>query len=63
MKINKYVFSYVILGNSSYGKEDIDEFTTRTEAVKMIKEYRMAMPTFSLRIIKRRIINPDYRAV
>lgn len=47
---------YVILGRSSYGKEDVDEFDSFSEAKKMIGEYRIAMPTYSLRIIKRRVL-------
>jgi hypothetical protein len=50
----KFKDVYVIVGRSSYGKEDIDEFETLEEARKMIKEYRMAMPTFSLNIVKRK---------
>jgi len=50
----KFKDVYVIVGRSSYGKEDIDEFETLAEARKMIKEYRMAMPTFSLNIVKRK---------
>jgi hypothetical protein len=57
MKINKWKMIYVIKGLSSYGKEDIDEFDSFSEARKMIKEYRMAMPTYSLSIAKRRVLN------
>lgn len=57
MKFNKWKKVFVIIGYSEYGKEDIDEFEDRKEAIKMIKEYRMAMPTFSLKIITRRVIN------
>lgn len=63
MKINKYVFEFVIKGVSSYGKEDIDSFDTRKEALKMLREYKMAMPEFSLSIVKRRSINPQYKEV
>jgi len=50
----KFKDVYVIVGYSSYGKEDIDEFDTMSEARKMIIEYRMAMPTYSLKIVKRK---------
>jgi hypothetical protein len=57
IRVNKWRFVFVILGQSQYGKEDIDQFETYNEAVKMIKEYRLCMPTFSLKIIKRRELN------
>lgn len=60
-RINKWLHVFVIIGQTSYGKEDIDEFTTFSEARKMIKEYRMVMPEFSLRIIKRRQLNKNYK--
>ena len=59
-KQNKYSYVFVIKGWSSYGVEDIDEFETYSEALRMLKEYRLAMPTFSLKIIKRRVLNEDY---
>lgn len=61
MRINKWNFIYVIVGQSAYGREDIDEFTTRIEARKMLKEYALSMPTFSLRIVKRRVLNHEYK--
>lgn len=59
-KQNKWKQVFVIKGKSSYGTEDIDEFDTMSEARKMIKEYRLAMPTFSLQIIKRKVLNDLY---
>jgi hypothetical protein len=56
-KKNKWKKVYVIKGKSSYGTEDIDEFETRVEARKMLVEYRLAMPTFSLQIVERRVLN------
>ena len=61
IKVNKYIHIYVIRGRSSYGTEDIHEFNTLSEARKMIIEYRLAMPTFSLSIVKRRVANPDFK--
>ena len=60
MRVNKWKLVYVIKGSSSYGTEDIDEFDSLTEARKMIKEYYLAMPEFSLKIIKRKELNPVY---
>lgn len=57
MRKNKWKYVFVIKGRSSYGVEDIDQFDSLSEARKMIKEYRMAMPTFSLTIIKRKELN------
>lgn len=57
MKKNKWRFVFVIKGRSTYGVEDIDEFDTVSEARKMLIEYRIAMPTFSLTIVKRRELN------
>lgn len=46
---------YVIVGRSQYGKEDIDEFNTRSEALKMIKEYRLAFGAgWDLKIVGRK---------
>jgi hypothetical protein len=50
----KFKDIFVIVGHSSYGKEDIDQFDTLQEARKMLIEYRMAMPTFALKIVKRK---------
>ncbi len=57
MKTNKWKMIYVIKGVSVYGTEDIDEFDSFLEARKMLNEYRLGMPTFSLSIVKRRILN------
>lgn len=57
MKTNKWKYVFVIKGTSSYGTEDIDQFNTRQEAFKMLKEYRLCMPTFSLKIVKRKELN------
>ena len=57
MKVNKWKYVFVIKGSSRYGKEDIDSFDTFQEARKMLVEYRMAMPDFSLTIIKRKELN------
>lgn len=57
MKRNKWKYFYVIVGRSSYGKEDIDQFDSFQETKKMLVEYRMAMPTFSLSIVKRKELN------
>lgn len=34
--------TYINVKNRYHGVETVDEFTTRKEAVKMLKEYRMA---------------------
>ena len=59
MRKNKYNYFYVIKGQSAYGTEDIDEFDTYKEARQSLKEYRLAMPSFSLTIVKRRELNQD----
>ncbi len=60
MKKNKWKYYFVIVGTSAYGKEDIDEFDTWQETKKMVKEYRMAMPEFSLKVVKRKALNEGY---
>jgi len=54
MKENKWEYFFVIIGKSKWGKEDIDQFDSLKVATKMIAEYRIAMPSFSMTIIKRR---------
>lgn len=51
---NKYRYFFVIVGSSDFGVEDIDSFDTMQETLKMYKEYKMAMPTYSLKIVQRR---------
>lgn len=59
MKKNKYNYFYVIKGQSSYGTEDIDQFDSYKETRQNLKEYRLAMSSFSLTIVKRRVLNQD----
>ena len=35
---------YINLKTPAHGTETIDEFTTRKEAVAMLREYRMSIP-------------------
>lgn len=49
---------YVIRGTSRYGTEDIDQADTRTEAIRLLAEYRLAFHSgWSLKIVTRRESN------
>lgn len=39
------MIKYIIMGRSSYGTEEIDEFDTFPEAKENLKEYRTAFGT------------------
>ena len=45
---------FVLIWHSQYGKEEIDSFDTRAEAIKMRKEYRMAFNEGCIIIERRR---------
>jgi hypothetical protein len=58
MRVNKWKYIFVIVGRSSWGREDVDFFDTLSETRKMLKEYVMAYNgSMGLSIIKRRVLN------
>ena len=49
---------YIIMGKSEAGTEEIDEFDTRQEAVKMLAEYRMAFGGgWTMWIKRKKVVN------
>jgi len=44
---------FALIWHSQYGKEEVDSFDTREEAIKMREEYRMAFHNEGCIIIKR----------
>ena len=36
------MYRFALIWHSQYGKEEVDSFDTREEAIKMREEYRMA---------------------
>lgn len=63
MRNNKYNYLYVIQGNFGYGWEDESEYDkkeySRHDVQKDLKEYRLACPQGSHRIIERRELNKE----
>ena len=46
------MYRFALIWHSQYGKEEVDSFDTREEAIKMREEYRLAYGEGAL-IIKR----------
>ena len=44
---------FALIWHSQYGKEEVDSFDTRAEAIKMREEYKMAFNYEGCIIIKR----------
>lgn len=61
MKTNKYIYLNVLQGNYGYGYEDLTASESYSEVKKDLKDYRENDPR-SYRIIKRREMNPAYKA-
>lgn len=59
MRVNKYVYLYVIQGNSGYGWEDECFEENFADAKRTIKDYH-ANCNWPFRIIRRRCGNPAY---
>lgn len=61
MKTNKYIYLNVLQGNYGFGYDDLTASESYAEVKKDLKAYRQNDPR-SYRIIKRREINPAYKA-
>lgn len=61
MKTNKYIYLNVLQGNYGFGYEDLTSSVKYAEVKKDLKAYRENDPR-SYRIIKRREVNPAYKA-
>ena len=61
MNINKYIYLNVLQGNYGFGYEDLTASENYAEVKKDLKAYRENDPR-SYRIIKRREVNPAYKA-
>ncbi len=49
---------YLIMGKSKAGTEEIDEFDTRKEALKMLAEYRVAYGAgWTMWIKRKKVVN------
>jgi hypothetical protein len=59
MKLNKYIYLYVLQGHYSYGWEDLTASESRKEIRQDLKDYRNNAPN-SYRIIYRRELNPNF---
>ena len=57
MSKNKYTYATIIQANYGYGWEDIDTVDENNSAKFLLKEYRMACPQASHRVINRRVKN------
>lgn len=51
----KYDYSHVLQGNYGQGWEDLSAYESDREARSDLKEYRVAEPEFSHRIVQRRV--------
>lgn len=62
---NKYLYLWYIQGNYSYGYgwEDLAGYESIREAISDKKEYQLAEPGVSHRLIRRRELNPEYQGV
>lgn len=56
-RVNKWKTIFVIKAMTNYGREDIDTFDSYSETRKMLIEYRIAMPSTALYIVRRRVLN------
>lgn len=61
MKTNKYIYLNVLQGNYGFGYEDLTASESYYEVKKDLRAYRGNDPR-SYRIIKRREVNPAYKA-
>lgn len=61
MNTNKYIYLNVLQGNYGFGYEDLAASESYSEVKKDLKAYRENDPR-AYRIIKRREINPAYKA-
>ena len=61
MKTNKYIYLNVLQGNYGYGWDDLTASESYVEVKKDLKAYRENEGGL-YRIIKRREINPTYKA-
>ena len=61
MKTNKYIYLNVLQGNYGFGYEDLTASESYSEVKTHLKAYRENDPR-SYRIIKRREVNPAYKA-
>jgi hypothetical protein len=64
MRINKYLYMFVVqcYYASQYGYEDVTEADNYKEGKQYLKDYRINEPEYSHRMIKRRVLNPEYKA-
>lgn len=61
MKTNKYIYLNVLQGNYGFGFEDLTASESYSEVKRDLKDYRENDPR-PYRIIKRRELNPAYKA-
>lgn len=61
MKTNKYIYLNILQGNYGFGYEDLTASESYDEVKKDLKAYRENDPRL-YRIIKRREMNPTYKA-
>ncbi len=61
MKINKYIYLYVVQGNYGYGWEDVDASESRKEALESLRSYCKNESHHAHRLIKRRELNPVFK--
>ena len=59
MKVNKYIYSYILQGNYGYGWDDLTSSDTLREA-KQDKKIYMDNDRAPFRIIQRREINQNF---
>lgn len=62
-KPNKYLYLWYIQGNygAGLGWDDLAGYETWRELRDDLKEYRLAEPQYSHRVIRRRELNPEYQ--
>lgn len=60
MKINKYIYLYVIQGSYGQGFEDVDQSDSYQEARHNYKLYRENETQYPHRLIQRRELNPKW---
>lgn len=61
LKVNKYLYLNVLQGHYSYGWEDLTTSESYAEVKQNLKDYRINEGG-QYRIIKRRELNPQYKA-